>query len=197
MKRLSALTGLLVICRGRRIGRLLRADLNDGMDRLRGIWVGAGLRGTRFIPAEDLELLGQSAVMSDTWGERRRMDAVPLFHRAVSTDGVRLGAITGAQIDELSFRVTALELSRGLWDDLFDCRLPIRRYTANRLSGEVIIDPAATDREEGFDEGRNDEGPDRGHVDRHGGRDGLRGDELADRAQVEPGGQENRQLDLR
>ena len=196
MKRLSALTGLPVICQGRRIGRLLRADLNDSMDRLSGIWVAAGLHGTRFIPAENLELLGQSAVLSDGWGERRRMDAVPLFHRAVSTDGVRLGAITGAQIDELSFRVTALELSHGLWDDLFECRQPILRYTANRTTGEVIIDPAGPDREEGYDEGRNDEGPAGGHADRHGSGNGLRRDELADRAQMEPGGQANRQLDF-
>ena len=197
MRRLSGLVGMPVVCRGRRVGRLLRGELTGDLTRLKGVWVGAGLRGARFIPSEALQLLGQAAVLSDDRGEKRRMDARPLFRRAISTDGTRLGAVTGAEIDELTFAVTALELSRGFWDDLFRPRPRLTRYTADPNSNEVVIDPDPMEKEGLSDEGRHDQGPHRRDADRLRGGDGIRRDELADRAQVEPEGQDDRQLDLR
>lgn len=197
MKRLNGLIGMPVVCRSRRVGRALRGELTEDLTRLKGVWVGAGLRGTRYIPSEALQMLGQVAILADGLGERRRMDCPPLLRRAVSTDGTRLGAVTGAEIDELSFAVTALELSRGLWDDLTDRRLRVTTYTANRENGEVIIDLTDATKEEWIDEGRHDQGPDYRNADRLGGGDGVRRDELADRAQMEPEGEADRQLDLR
>ena len=197
MRTIRGMIGMPVVCRGRRIGRLVQAELEDDLSRLRGIWVSAGPRGTRWIPAEALELLGRVAILSDGCGTRRRMRFAPLFRRATATDGTRLGAVTGAEIDELSFAVTALELSRGFWDDLMTPRPRVRRFTANRETGEILIDPAELEKEGWSDEGRNDQGPADRHADRLGGGDDVRRDELADRAQVEPGGEEDRQLDLR
>ena len=197
MKKLRGMISMPVVCRGRRIGRLLRGELSGDMTRLQGIWVGAGLRGTRYIPSEELQLVGQVAVLADGRGERRRMTCKSLFRRAVSTDGTRLGAVTGAEIDELTFAVTALELSRGFWDDLFRPRPRLTRYTADPNSNEVVIDPDPMEKEGLSDEGRHDQGPHRRDADRLRGGDGVRRDELADRAQVEPEGQDDRQLDLR
>lgn len=197
MKRLNSLIGMPVVCRSKRVGRALRGELTDDLTRLKGIWVGAGLRGTRWIPSEALQMLGQVAILADGLGTRRRMECAPLLRRAVATDGTRLGAVTGAEIDELSFAVTALELSRGLWDDLTDRRLCVSTYTANRENGEVIIDLSDSTKEGLIDEGRHDQGPDRGDADRLGGSDGVRRDELADRAQMEPEGEADRELDLR
>lgn len=197
MRTLRALTGMPVVCESHRIGRLLRAELTEDLRQLEGIWVAAGPRGTRYIPAEALEMLGQVAVMTEDGGRRRRMRPKSLLMRAVSTDGRRLGAITGAEIDEVSFAVTALELSAGVWDDLLRGRQRVTRYTVNRESGEVIIEPADAEREEGAHEERIDEGPDHGHADRRIGGDVVRRHELADGEEVEPEGQADRHLDLR
>lgn len=196
MKNLRALTGLPVVCHGRRVGRMLQAALSDDLKALQGIWVSAGPGGARWIPAEALQMLGRVAILADEPGEKGRAAPCPLFRRATATDGTRLGAVTGAEIDEISFAVTALELSRGFWDDLGRGRQRVRAYTVNRETGEVLVDPAGQARGEDFDERRHDQGTDRGDAARFGGGDGVRRDELADRAQVEPAGEEDRQLDL-
>ena len=176
---------------------MVQAELEEDLTRLRGIWVSAGFRGARWLPAERLEMLGRVAILSDGPGTRRRMRIAPLFRRATGTDGARLGAVTGAEIDEISFAVTALWLSLGFWDDLVTGRRRVERFTANRETGEIIIDPAELEREGWIDEGRHDQGPHRRDADRLRGGDHVRRDELADRAQVEPEGQDDRQLDLR
>lgn len=197
MRKLRSLTGMSVVCGSHRIGRLLQAELTADLRQLSGIWVGAGLIGTRFIPVENLEMLGQVAVMTDDSGRRRPIRSKPLLKRAVSTDGRRLGAITGAEIDELSFAVIALELSAGLWDDLAHHRQRVTRFTVNPDNGEVIVEPAEGTREEGAHEGWIDEGPDHRHADRRIGGDGVRHLELADREALEPEGTSDGQLDFR
>lgn len=191
MRNVRQMVGMPVVCEGRRYGRVLRTQLSDDLSRLEGIWVGAGLRGTRFIPAERLECLGDVAVMADGAGTRRRMTPSPLPMRAVSSDGRRLGAITGAELDALSFQVTALELSAGVWDDLAQGRRRVTRYAVNRTRGEVVIDPAEYETEATEHEEWHGEGPDHGHADRRIGGDDLRRDELADREEVEPDGEED------
>ena len=197
MRKLRSLTGMSVVCGSRRIGRLLRTELTADLRQLSGIWVGAGLIGTRFIPAERLEMLGRVAVMAEDPGRRRPIRSGPLLKRAVSTDGRRLGAVTGAEIDELSFGVIALELSAGLWDDLAHHRQRVTRYTVNPDNGEVIIEPAEVTREEGAHEGWIDEGPADRYADRRLGGDDIRRHELADGEALEPKGPPDGQLDLR
>ena len=196
MRTLRALIGMPVVCGRRRIGRALRGQLSEDMLALQGIWISAGIRGTRFVPAERLELLGRVFVMAEDSGRRGRMGRDPLPARAVSTDGRRLGAVTGAGIDEVTFAVTALELSAGLWDDLARRRQWVARYTVNRETGEVIIDPAEEEREEEAYEEWTDEGTVHRHADRRIGGHDLRRHELADGEEMESGRQEDGQLDL-
>ena len=195
MRNLRSLTGMPVVCGNRRLGRALRGELTGDLRQLEGIWFGGGLRGTRYVPAEKVQLLGSVAIMVDDTGERRRMPAKPTLLRAVSTDGRLLGAITGAWIDEVSFTVSGVELSTGLWDDLLHGRRVVDRYTVRPESGEVIIDPNDASEEVEVHEERTDEGTDRGNADRRLGGDGLWRHELADGAKVEPEGQTDGQLD--
>ena len=197
MRKARSLTGMPVVCEGRRIGRVLRADISPDLGRMDGIWVGAGVRGARYIPAERLELIGEVAVHADGGSVKRRMTGAPLPMRAVSTDGHRLGAVTDVEVDALSFQVAALELSRGVFDDLIIPRRRVTRYAVNGDKGEVVIDPASDDKEAISDEERNDEGIFDGHADRRLGGDDLRRAELADGEEVEPEGQADGQLDQR
>ena len=139
MRKIRNLIGMPVISGGRKLGRLLQADLSDDLQRLEGVWVDCGLKGTRYIPAESLSMIGEMAVFADGIGRRRRISAASLLRRAVSTDGRRIGAIVGAEIDELSFLVTALELTNGFWDDLFSRRRRVEAFSADGAAGEVIV----------------------------------------------------------
>ncbi len=196
MCKVRALIGMPVVCEDRRIGRVLQADLSDDLGQLSGLWISRGLRGARYIPSESLQMLGSVAVLTDSPGVRRRARMRPLFRRAVSTDGARLGAVTGAEVDELSFRVVSLELSSGLWDDLANGRRRVTRYVVNRDRSVVILDPTETEMEAEDDEGRYDEGTADRHADRRLGGDDIRRDELADGAPVESQGEAVGELDL-
>lgn len=156
MKKVRSMIGMPVICRRDKIGRMIQAELAKDLKQMNGIWIDGGLRGTRYISAENLEMLGEIAIITDSRGIRRKFSPSPIFHRAISTDGRRLGAITGAEINELSFIVESLELSNGLWDDLFNRRGRVIHYTVNSKTGDVIIDDPENEREDTLHEERND-----------------------------------------
>lgn len=151
-KTLRSLSGLPVVCAGKRIGRVAQAALSDDLTRMDGLWVDAGLGGARFVPAEAIEVLGEVSVTVDMPGKRQKMQKTPLFRRAVGTDGTRLGAVVGANVDCVTFQVTSLTVSTGYWDDLLYGRLNIRRFAATG-DGEVVADTRT--REEDGDEERN------------------------------------------
>ena len=139
MRKLRNLAGMPVLCQRQRIGRLVQAELSEDLMRLEGIWVDGGLRGTRYIPAEQLGMIGEVAVMADGRGSKRRCDAKPLLFRAVNTAGERVGAIVGAELDELSFQVRARELTRGFWDDMGEGRARVERYTVQPERSLVVV----------------------------------------------------------
>ena len=196
MQTARGMTGMPVVCGGKRIGRMIQPDIDRDLKRMKGIWMSAGVRGTRYIPAENVEMLGRSAIIVDDGGCRRHMEPQPLFRRAVGTDGRRIGAVTNAEIDGLTFAVTALELSAGLWDDLVRQRKRVASFTVNRETGDVIVDLAGNEMEGEWHEERIDEGPDRGDADRRIGGDGIRRHELADGEEMERQDQEDGQLDI-
>lgn len=197
MPMLSELQGMPVVCGKRRIGRVILAELDGDLRALKGLWIGSGARGTRFLSAEHIQLIGERTVQADEAGRRSRLKAEPLFLRALSTDGRRLGAVTGALLDPLTLSVSALELSAGVWDDLLHSRRRLTRYKVDPRIRAVIVDPESAWEEVTEHEGRHDEGPDHRHGAGRRRGDDLRRDELADRAPVEPEGQADRQLDRR
>ena len=149
MRKLRNLIGMPVLCQRQKLGRLMQVELSGDLIRLEGIWVDGGLKGTRYIPSEQLGMIGEVAVLADSRGVRRRCTAKPLFLRAVSTGGERVGAIVGAEVDELSFQVRALELTHGFWDDLTAGRARVERYTAQPEQAVVIVLESANDSQEG------------------------------------------------
>ena len=65
MRKLRTLIGMPVVVQNRRIGRVVQAALSEDLTSLDGLWVDEGLRGTRLIPSESLEMLGRIAVVAD------------------------------------------------------------------------------------------------------------------------------------
>ncbi|NLF27411.1 MAG: hypothetical protein GX592_05880 [Clostridiales bacterium] len=190
-KNLRSLNGLPVVLSGRKLGRVVQASVSEDFMLMEGLWVDAGLSGTRFVPTDAIQVLGEVSVTVDSPGKRLRMRERPLFRRAVTTDGARLGAVVGATVDDMSFQICSLIVSTGVFDDLFRGRLKIRRFQASLADGEVIVDTKI--REGDFYERRNDQGPDyRRGTGRRGG-DGLRHHELEDGAQMVPAGAANKQ----
>lgn len=147
MRKIRNLIGMPVICHRQKIGRLVQAELSPDLRRMEGVWVDGGLKGTRYIPAEQLSMIGEKAVMADSRGKRRRCAGTPLLRRAVSTGGSRLGAIVGAEVDEISFLVRALELTHGFWEDLCDGRSRVENYSAEEGRAEVIVMDSTQDSE--------------------------------------------------
>ena len=144
MKSIRALIDMPVICGGKRSGRVAQVCLSEDLRRMDGLWIDAGLSGTRFVPAEHICRLGDAAVLTDFPGRRMRCGQQPLFLRAVSADGMRLGAVSGAEIDEITFCVEALELSRGYLNDLLEGRVRVRSFTVSPQGGAVIIHPSGS-----------------------------------------------------
>ena len=149
MRKLRNLIGMPVLCQRQKLGRLVQVELSDDLARLEGVWVDGGLKGTRYIPSEQLEMIGEVAILADSRGARRRCTARPLLMRAVSTGGERVGAIVGAEVDELSFQVRALELTHGFWDDLNAGRTRVERYTAQPEKSMVIVLESTEESQEG------------------------------------------------
>lgn len=128
-----------MIMNGKRIGRALDIGVTDDLRRMTGVYVDCGLKGNRFVPSDDVNVLGDVAIVVDSEGKRSRVDGSNRIIRAVSTDGRRVGAILGLLIDEEEKCVEALELSRGYLDDLIGGRHYVRQYTVGADGDEVII----------------------------------------------------------
>lgn len=121
------------------MGRVVSAELTQDMTKLRGIYVDCALRAGRFIPEQQIALLGDVAVFVRQRGRRAKLKKDMPPRRALSTDGQRLGAISGAVIDENTRDVAALVFSRGYIDDLLTGRQLIRQFMVNRESGDVVL----------------------------------------------------------
>ena len=72
MRKIRNLTGMPVIWKDKKLGRLIQAELSGDLTCMEGVWVDCGLMGTRFITADHLSLIGDAAVHSDAKGRRRR-----------------------------------------------------------------------------------------------------------------------------
>ncbi len=122
MTGLKKMVGLPVIMGGKAAGHVVRGVLAEDGRSLRGIVLRGGLRGTRWIPREQIELLGQVSVI--VRGKPRRVPKAADYRlfRVSSPEGARLGVVTDALLSEETLRVSALEISGGPLDDLIDGR---------------------------------------------------------------------------
>jgi uncharacterized protein YrrD len=144
---MRSLRGMSVVVESRTVGRVIQVCLSGDLRRMDGIWVDAGLRGVRFIDAERVSVIGSRAIIADEMGERVRIKPNPLFLRAVSTAGRRLGAVVGAEIDEVSLTVTNLILSLGYLEDLARGEVRVGDYAYDADNRRVVIPEALIDSE--------------------------------------------------
>ncbi len=122
MTGLKKMVGLPVIVNGKAAGSVLRGVLTEDGRCLRGIVVRGGLKGARWIPREQIELVGKLSVIAG--GRPRRVPKAAEYRlfRVSDPDGARLGVVTDALINEETLRVSALEISGGPLDDLLSGR---------------------------------------------------------------------------
>ncbi len=168
MKSMKALIGRPVLLDGKAIGHVTEVELDEGLNALLGLYVDGAFMGTRRIEKKDVVLLGDVSVMVTSKGKRARVKDARM-RRVRTADGCRIGAVTGALLDEDTMRVCALELSRGFLDDFFTGRQWVYGYRVNASSGDVLIEPeGGTGNGKGLDDARYNGG-------RAGGRVGGRG----------------------
>lgn len=128
-----------VILDGKRLGRALDIGITKDLKNMTGIYVDCGIRGSRFVPSDQVRLVGDVAIFVDSRGKRSRCNGTSQVRRALSTDGRRLGAVCGVLIDEEMQTIEALELSRGYIDDLIGGRQYVRHYTVSKGGEDVVI----------------------------------------------------------
>lgn len=178
---MKALIGRPVLMNGEPIGHVTNVELDEALARMNALYVDDGFSGTRRIGGQAVRLLGEVSVLVDDRGKRARPKDNAL-RRVRTSDGCRVGAVTGALLDEETLEVKALELSRGYFDDLFTGRQWVTRYAINLASGDVLIES-----EGGTDhEGRMDQGH---RVGRAGGRVGMGGGFDDEPAHAQTGGE--------
>ena len=137
MTSIRALLGLPVVLRGKRIGRVVDASLDQALRKLQGLYADCGLRGSRLIPAEKIRLIGEVAVLVEGEGCRERASG-PALRKVLLPDGSTYGAVTGALLNERLMTVEALEVTRGFFEDFFVGREWLYRY-AVRERGDVLL----------------------------------------------------------
>lgn len=136
---LKNLRGLKVICDTKCIGRVLQGCVSDSFTALDGIWVDSAFRGVRFICAEHICVLGKDSVITDSKGERLRMKPRSILIRAVSTDGMRIGAVTDTAIDEHSFAVKKLALTKSWLESLAGKIIYTASFKYDPASSRIIL----------------------------------------------------------
>lgn len=141
MTGLKKMIGLPVIVDGKNAGRILRGVLTEDGRFLRGVVMRGGLTGARWLPKDQIALVGQVSVIAS--GKPRRMpkDADYRLFRVSDPDGERLGIVTDALLNGETLRVMALEISAGPIDDLTDGRWYATAYSvhASGHTGHVTV----------------------------------------------------------
>lgn len=186
MQTIKGAIGLPVLTDGARAGQILSVEPDEALRRIDAVYVIRRNMSVRRIDRRDIVQIGSRAVTAVSAGIPAKDRSAPLFRRAVSTDGRRLGAIVDAEFDE-SLSIVALWLSCGYPDDLLSGRLRITRYTVRSSDGCVLV-PSG---EEDFHEQRHDQGNGSRRAAWRDSRNGIRSDELGKGTPLEESGNAN------
>ena len=137
--RLACVLGLPVVLRGRMIGRVERAVVTADGKNLRGLTVRRGLGGAKWVEARRIMVLGEVSVIIDEAPERLPRDADFSLRTVKDTGGMTLGWVTDVLLDPQTYRVTGLELTLGLIEELLSGRLIARSWTVVPGTGQVLV----------------------------------------------------------
>jgi len=132
---LKKMIGLPVMVNGKTAGSVIRGVLAEDGRSLRGIVVRGGLQGPRWLPREQIALVGKLSVIGTARPGRLPRDAGYRLFRVSDPDGARLGVVTDALMNEDTLRVAALEISSGPLDDLIDGRWYATAYQVRPCGG--------------------------------------------------------------
>ena len=138
MKSVRSLIGLPVVWERRPLGYVCQAAPDERLQRLDRIYFSSGT-GARFIEHNQVDAIGDVAILVHAAGKRAQLPTPLLPRRAISTDGARVGAITDALIDEETLNIDMLELSRGVFDDFSSGRARIGRFSV-LANGDIVIE---------------------------------------------------------
>ena len=138
MKRLNEVIGLPVMCGGQRMGFVSALCLSPDAHDVIGLNMQRSFRGGIFVPESGIRRLGERFVEIDRPQAQKTRPGAK-FAPACDTQGMQLGLITDAAIDEQTLHVTALEISFGPLDDLIGGRRWVHRFTAEEHTGRIVI----------------------------------------------------------
>ena len=137
--RLNSVLGLPVILRGRIIGCVERAVITADGRGLRGLMIRRGLGGAKWIGSERITVLGEVSVIVDGDPVRLPHDADFDLGMVKDTAGMALGWVTDVFLNPVTYRVTGLELTLGLMEELLGGRLIARSWTVIPGTDEVLV----------------------------------------------------------
>ena len=141
MTGLKKMIGLPVVINGKQRGSVLRGVVSEDGKTVRGLVIRGGLRGTRWLPREQIVLVGKVSVIAR--GKAGRVPKYAGYHlfRVTDPEGTRVGIVTDALFNEETLRVSALEISGGPLDDLIDGRWYATAYHVQPMGdvGHVTV----------------------------------------------------------
>lgn len=139
MTRMNRLIGLPVLFEGKRVGRVSAASLSPCGTRLEGLFVQSGLAGAKWVPGEQIRVLGEVSVVIGSTPQKRSQGKLFIPGKVSDTSGMRLGSVTDARLDSRTLSVDALEITFGPIDDLLQGRRWVQSFTVQPGSGDVVI----------------------------------------------------------
>ena len=137
--RLACVLGLPVVLRGRMVGRVERAVVTEDGRSLRGLTIRRGLGGARWVDRGQIAVLGEVSVIIGDGPARLPRDADFSLRTVKDTGGMTLGWVTDVLLNPETCRVTGLELSLGLMEELLGGRLIARSWTVVPGTGQVLV----------------------------------------------------------
>lgn len=141
MTGLKKMIGMPVIMDGKSAGSVLRGVLSQDGRSLRGLVMRGGLRGARWLPREQIMIIGKLTIIGKGKTAKVPKDAEYHLFRVSDPEGARLGIVTDALLSEETLQVAALEISEGPLDDLISGRWYATSFSVRPIgdTGHVTV----------------------------------------------------------
>ena len=136
MIRLGGVTGLPVVCAGQLTARVEQTVLTQDGRRLRGLVVRRGFGGARWLPVEDVQVMGQVTVIAARKPGKLPRDADFALGSVRDTAGLELGRVTDVFITGDHGHVAAIEITLGPLEEMTCGRMLAREFAVCPIPGE-------------------------------------------------------------
>lgn len=137
--RLGSVLGLPAVLDGTLLGRVERAVVTPDGRALRGLVIRRGLGGARWLDTARIAVLGEVSVIAGAPPVRPPRDADFSLRMVKDTGGMTLGWVTDVFLNPATLRLTALELTLGVTEELLGGRLIARSWSVVPGSGQVLV----------------------------------------------------------